>query len=103
MAWVESGILGGVLWIYILVLVIRAILRITIIRPPLAPLYCYLLVNFVWDILYSPFGSINRLWGAYLILMSLDLLRTPNKVLPSALQRPMPLTRARVIVKRRLA
>jgi O-antigen ligase len=104
MAWVESGILGGVLWIYILVLVIRAILRITIIRPPLSPLYCYLLVNFVWDILYSPFGSINRLWGAYLILMSLDLLQiAPKKVLPSGLQRPEPLTRARVIVKRRLA
>jgi O-antigen ligase len=103
MAWVESGILGGVLWIYILVLVIRAILRITIIRPPLSPLYCYLLVNFVWDILYSPFGSINRLWGAYLILMSLDLLPTPIKALPSALQRPRQLTRTRVSFRRRLA
>jgi O-antigen ligase len=103
MAWVESGILGGVLWIYILVLVIRAILRITIIRPPLSPLYCYLLVNFVWDILYSPFGSINRLWGAYLILMSLDLLATPIKALPSALQRPRQLTRTRVSFRRRLA
>ena len=39
MAWVESGILGGVLWIYVLVLVVRAILRITISRPNLAPLY----------------------------------------------------------------
>jgi O-antigen ligase len=103
MAWVESGILGGILWIYVLVLVIRAILRITTVRPPLSPLYCYLLVNFVWDILYSPFGSINRLWGAYLILLSLDLLRTQKEVLPSALQRPKPLTRARVIVKHRLA
>jgi hypothetical protein len=103
MAWVESGILGGVLWIYILVLVIRAILRITIVRPPLSPLYCYLLVNFVWDILYSPFGSINRLWGAYLILMCLDLLQIPIKALPSALQKPRQLTRTRVIVRRRLA
>jgi hypothetical protein len=103
MAWVESGILGGVLWIYILVLVIRAILRITVVRPPFSPLYCYLLVNFVWDILYSPFGSINRLWGAYLILMSLDLLQSPIKVLPSALQRPRYLTRTRVVVRRRLA
>lgn len=103
MAWVESGILGGVLWIYILVLVIRAILRITIVRPPLSPLYCYLLVNFVWDILYSPFGSINRLWGAYLVLISLDLLQTPIKVLPRAVQGPRRLTRNRVIVRRRLA
>jgi hypothetical protein len=102
-AWVESGILGGVLWIYILVLVIRAIQRITVVRPPLSPLYCYFLVNFVWDILYSPFGSINRLWGAFFILLSLDLLRSPVKVVPSALQRPKSLTRTRVVVKHRLA
>ena len=103
MAWVESGILGGVLWIYILVLVIRAILRITTVRPPLSPLYCYLLVNFVWDIFYSPFGSINRLWGAYLILLSFDLLQIPDKDLPSALRRPRYLIRTPVIVRRRLA
>ncbi len=103
MAWVESGILGGLLWIYILVLVIRAILQITTIRPPLSPLYCYLLVNFVWDILYSPFGSINRLWGAYLVLLSYYLLQSPTKELASALPGPRHLTRARVIVRRRLA
>jgi hypothetical protein len=103
MAWVESGILGGVLWIYILVLVIRAIVRVTTLRPPLSPLYCYLLVNFVWDILYSPFGSINRLWGAYLILLSFHLLQMPIKELPSTLPRPSRLTCTRVIVRGRLA
>ena len=77
MAWVESGILGGLLWIYILVLAIRAIFRLSLNRPNLAPLYCYLLVNFVWDILYSPFGSVNRMWGAYLVLLSYHLLRSP--------------------------
>jgi hypothetical protein len=77
MAWVESGILGGLLWIFILVLTIRAIFRLALTRPPLAPLYSYLLVNFVWDILYSPFGSVNRMWGAYLVLLSYHLLRTP--------------------------
>ena len=77
MAWVESGVLGGLLWIYVLVLAIRAILRLVLTRPNLAPLYSYLLVNFIWDILYSPFGSVNRMWGAYLILLSYHLLRTP--------------------------
>jgi hypothetical protein len=78
MAWVESGILGGLLWIYILLLTIRAIFRVAVLRPNLAPIYCYLLVNFVWDILYSPLGSVNRLWGAYLVLLSYDLLRAPK-------------------------
>jgi O-antigen ligase len=77
MAWVEGGILGGICWIFILVLVIRAVIRLTALRPPLAPLFAYLLVNFLWDILYSPFGSVNRMHAAFLILVSYSLLRTP--------------------------
>ena len=32
LAWVEGGILGGTLWIYILVLIIRGVLRVTALR-----------------------------------------------------------------------
>jgi hypothetical protein len=83
LAWVEGGILGGVCWIYILILTIRAILRLIPLRPNLAPLYCYLLVGFVWDILYSPFGSVNRMLGAYYILLAYFILESPA---PAALQ-----------------
>jgi O-antigen ligase len=76
MAWVEGGILGGICWIYILALTLRAALRLSSFRPDLAPLYCYFLVGFLWDIMYSPFGSVNRLWGAYFILLSYDILRS---------------------------
>jgi O-antigen ligase len=77
MAWVEGGMLGGICWIYILVLVIRALIRLTTSRPPLAPLFAYLMVNFLWDILYSPFGSVNRMHAAFLILLSYSILKTP--------------------------
>jgi O-antigen ligase len=91
MAWVESGIFGGLFWMYILVLVIRAIFRVGLLRPSLAPLYCYLLVNFTWDILYSPFGNVNRIWGAYLIIMSYSLLNTPiTESLSAPIQRRVP-------------
>jgi hypothetical protein len=76
MAWVEGGILGGICWIYILVLSLRAVLQLTTLRPNLAPLYSYLLVSFLWDILYSPFGSVNRIWGAFFILLSYSILQT---------------------------
>jgi hypothetical protein len=75
MAWVESGILGGICWIYFLVLTLRAVMSIGYLRPQFAPLYGYLLVWFLWDILYSPFGSVNRLWAAYLILLSYHILQ----------------------------
>jgi hypothetical protein len=75
MAWVESGIFGGIFWIYVLVLTFRGIMEVSFSRPPLAPFYSYLLLNFVWNVLYSPFGSVNRMWAAFFILMSYNLLK----------------------------
>jgi O-antigen ligase len=83
MAWVESGILGGICWIYIFILTCRAILQLGVQRPPMAPLYCYLLVWFLWNILYSPFGSVNRLWAAFFILLSYHILQPAMGVLPA--------------------
>ena len=75
MAWVESGILGGICWIYIMVLVLRALMHLSTSRPVMAPLYSYFLVSFAWDILYSPFGSVNRMLGAYYILLSYGIIK----------------------------
>jgi hypothetical protein len=83
LAWVEGGILGGICWIYILTLTLRGVLRLSALRPHLAPLYSYLLVSFLWDILYSPFGSVNRIRAAFYILLSYFILRTPA---PAALR-----------------
>ena len=83
LAWVEGGILGGICWIYILALTVRGILRLSTQRPPLAPLYCYLLVAFIWDILYSPFGSISRIMAAFYILLIYNQLKIhPSEALP---------------------
>lgn len=75
MAWVESGIFGGIFWIYVLGLTFRALMNVSFERPPLAPIYSYLLLNFVWNVLYSPFGSVNRMWAAFFILMGYKLVR----------------------------
>jgi hypothetical protein len=85
LAWVEGGILGGICWIYILILTIRGVLRLTSLRPQLAPLYSYLLVSFLWDILYSPFGSVNRIRAALYVLLSYTILATPLPALARSL------------------
>jgi hypothetical protein len=77
LAWVEGGILGGICWIYILILTVRGLLRLSALCPHLAPLYSYLLVGFLWDILYSPFGSVNRIRAAFYILLSYSVLKSP--------------------------
>ena len=82
LGWVEGGILGGICWIYILILDLRALFRLIELRPPLAPLYSYLLVGFLWDILYSPFGSVNRIRAAFYILLSYSILRSSALEVP---------------------
>jgi hypothetical protein len=79
MAWVEGGILGGICWIYIFALTVRSVLHLNSLRPNLAPLYSYFLVGFLWDILYSPFGSVNRIWGAFFVLLSYLILKTSDE------------------------
>jgi O-antigen ligase len=73
MAWVESGIFGGIFWIFVLVLTFRSIIKVSLTRPALAPIYSYLLLNFVWNVCYSPFGSVNRMWAAYFILLGYNI------------------------------
>jgi hypothetical protein len=97
LAWVEGGILGGICWIYILILTVRGLLRLSDLRPHLAPLYSYMLVSFLWDILYSPFGSVNRIRAAFYILLSYNILRSPA---PAALKSRGP--RVKVVGRRPL-
>jgi hypothetical protein len=83
-AWVENGILGGMLWIYAFILTLRATLRVGSLHPDLAPVYAYMLVGFLWDILYTPFGSVNRMLAAFHILLAYSLLNDPvRKAFPS--------------------
>jgi hypothetical protein len=77
MAWVENGILGGAFWIYIIVLSVRGIMRLIVLRPPLAPLYGFCLVSFIWDIFYTPMGAIDRMWGCYYMLVGYTLVNAP--------------------------
>lgn len=75
-AWVQAGIFGAIFWAYILWLTIKAFLRVGILRPPLAPIYTYILVTLMWDIMFSPFGNTRRAIDALVIVIILDLLES---------------------------
>jgi hypothetical protein len=85
-AWVWAGILGAVFWAYLFWLVIRGIVCISILRPSMAPIYAYLLVEYVWSILFSPFGSTLRIYESLVIVIMLDLLDSASRFV-SALAR----------------
>ncbi len=77
-SWVESGLFGGIFWICMLFLNFRGILLLISRGSSMAPLYSFLLVGFTWDILYSPMGSFDRIWGAFAILITCDLVKTAS-------------------------
>ena len=73
-AWVDAGMLGGAFWIYILILTGKSILTAARSQLPLKPTYITLLVLFVWDNMFSPFGGGARVTASFLIVLICDIL-----------------------------
>jgi hypothetical protein len=59
-AWVESGILGGAFWIWCLFLIGRALNAVVRNEAPYSPIVLFALLNLTWNILFSPFGSVEK-------------------------------------------
>lgn len=79
-AWVGAGVLGSLVWIYLLVVCVKSILRVAITIPPAAPYLTFLFLEFFWGIFFSPFGSTERFTIACTILMMVDLLQSAELV-----------------------
>ena len=79
-AWVEAGILGAIFWGWMLLLPIRASLRLFTANDPHTPLLVFIAFLLIWDILFSPFGATRRfLMPFYAVCMIDVLLRYPVK------------------------
>ena len=72
--WVWAGIAAPIFWLYILAMIFRATVRVTILKPALAPLYTFIMIATVWSILFSPFAFDRRMSEAVLIVIMADLL-----------------------------
>ncbi|MGH9518497.1 MAG: O-antigen ligase family protein, partial [Terriglobales bacterium] len=72
-SWVQAGILGAVFWFYTLWIALKGLMRVALAQPPLAPYYTWLLVGFVWDVFFSPFGNTRRSLDSLVILFALEL------------------------------
>lgn len=73
-AWVWAGIAGLIFWLYVAWLLIKAIVRVAILRPPSAPLYMWLLIGMFWNVFFSPFAANRRLIEAFVLIVVADLL-----------------------------
>jgi hypothetical protein len=76
--WVEAGLLGSLFWFYTLWLIIRAVIKLSNERPPLAPLYVFFFVTFFWDILFSPYGSVRRIYESFFLVLLINVTASPK-------------------------
>lgn len=70
-SWVEAGLAGALFWLGVLGLIAGGLRRLYANDDPLRPYCAFLLILFVWDILFSPFGAYRRLGNAFLLVVVL--------------------------------
>ena len=77
-SWVEAGILGTVLWLWVLLLVFRVLMVQYMLSDPIVPLVGFAAFLMVWDIFFSPFGAERRYtvpFNIVLLIYAWDILR----------------------------
>lgn len=79
-AWVESGILGGAFWIWCLFLIGRAVNAVVRNEAPYSPAALYVSLTLGWNILFSPFGSVEKSAVAGELILIIATIVAPMRV-----------------------
>ena len=74
-SWVEAGAGGAIFWVGMLALIIAALRRLYASDDPLRCYLVFLMLLFIWDILFSPFGAQRRLTNGFLMVTVLFVLK----------------------------
>lgn len=68
-SWVWAGIMGGVFWIYVLYLTLATLVEVLHIKNSIVPVVVHASTLLIWDILFSPYGSHQRMKIAVFMTM----------------------------------
>jgi hypothetical protein len=68
-AWVEAGIVGALFWLFVLFRSVRAFKNAARWNLPQLAFISFFLANFIWAILFSPFGAEVRIFAATAIVL----------------------------------
>jgi hypothetical protein len=67
-AWVDGGLGGAIFWGFVWVACINGLFQLFVLNIPGKPLLAFVLINSLWDILFSPFDTGRRLLMAFVIV-----------------------------------
>lgn len=78
-AWVEAGLAGGLFWLWVLTLPFFALFSLLKRNELLAPLIAYCAVALLWSVLFSPFGSNERIFVAFQLTLLARTMRAGGR------------------------
>jgi O-antigen ligase len=96
-AWVWAGIVGALFWAWVFVFTARAFMRIYPPTAALLPLFSFVALFLLWEILFSPFGEEVRIIFPYymVVVMTLSSL-APRKAVRTVIKKAKKKDRRRI-------
>ncbi len=79
-AWVEAGLMGAVFWFWVFILAVKTVVNIYKVDNYLLPLILFVCFHLLWAILFSPFGSVARLYVAYYMVLLMSIQATYSSI-----------------------
>jgi hypothetical protein len=81
-AWVEGGVLAALFWLYVLVLLARALTTVLNRADLINPLVAFALMNLAWALFFSPYGLTNRALSCVGVVAAVTVLRLAARSTP---------------------
>lgn len=79
--WMEAGLIGGVFWAYVLFSAARPILLGSFHLLSFTRFAAlFVLLNFAWDIVFSPYAGERRVWTGFMLLLVVYLLEWHERI-----------------------
>lgn len=79
-SWVQAGVVGAVVWTWVLWLAVRALLNLYAVPNRFAPLIAFAAFYLIWDVLFSPFAGFTRfVTPFYIVVVMANMSNTNNR------------------------
>ena len=85
-AWMQGGLLGAVFWGWVMLLIARVLASQYQIREQLAPLIIFVCFVLLWDVLFSPFGALGRLYATYYTVVAMFAMESARAAIHQGVQ-----------------
>jgi hypothetical protein len=81
-AWVEAGVLGAIVWLWVGVITLKTLLAVFQKNSKLAPLVTFFGFLLLWDLAFSPYGATRRFTTTFFVVVLFTALAWIQEEMP---------------------